>query len=177
MRRFSSLAAVVVLAGALVACSSGEPTPAADEETTPTQEASTVEQWASVVAVQQAEWADWQQGWDDATCSSLAASDGAIDCSIMLTTAVFMTQTTKIETSAATTPSAGQFIAEEPPAEVAELWAETTEAAAVAADAGAAWDDAGCGTSSSTDCIGLAFDFGSAIDDLQSSFTAWTPYL
>jgi hypothetical protein len=77
---------------ALAGCSAGagessssSPTPSA------TAESSTIEQWASLIAIQQAEWDDWFASWEQSRCSSTtAAMPDGIDCRIQLTSAVFM---------------------------------------------------------------------------------------
>lgn len=122
MSKLVALPIALLVVAALSGCASAAP---ADLQTpTTTQQAevkedSTPEQWASLVAQQQAGWEDWQDGWDEAGCSSLAAAAGAMDCQLMLTSASFMVQTTSIEHELAVSAGKKGFIATTPPAEVA----------------------------------------------------------
>ncbi|QCR39663.1 hypothetical protein C1N74_03960 [Microbacterium sp. SGAir0570] len=180
MSKLVALPIALLVVAALSGCASAAP---ADLQTpTTTQQAevkedSTPEQWASLVAQQQAGWEDWQDGWDEAGCSSLAAAAGAMDCQLMLTSASFMVQTTSIEHELAVSAGKKGFIATTPPAEVATLFGELTAAGEAAADAGVAWSDAECGSTESDDCTTLAIAFERSIDALQSEFAAWRPYM
>lgn len=164
----------------LSACASGATSTPSKEagETPAVEESSTVEQWASLIAQQSVDWDEWKAEWDDATCSSIAAAEGAMDCNLMLTSAMYMLQTTSIELEPATSEGKKGFIASEPPAEVANLYAATEEAAPSGAAAAKAWQDANCGLSTSgEECGGLSSDLETTVDDLMSEYAAWGPYL
>lgn len=182
MKTRSGLAALALAALMLAGCSSAvESEPAAEAEPTveaPAEErTSTVAQWASLIAQQQAGWEDWEDKWDDAQCSSIEATlESGLICRIQLLSASAKSQTTSIEYELATTPGKKGFIAEEPPEEVSSLFNSTAGAANAAQSAGEAWTDAGCDNSLTDGCGGLAFNFQSAVEDLLSEFDAWAPY-
>jgi len=174
---FLALAAAVVL---LSGCSASEPstapTPTPSEQQV--EETSTVAQWASLIAQQKATWEEWEADWDAASCSGIVAgSESGAMCRIRMMSAMYQAQTTAIEYELATGPGKKGFIAEQPPAEIASLFAETVDASAAARDAGMAWDAAGCTTSAAGDCPTLSVTFDRAIGDLMSEFDAWAPYL
>lgn len=171
--------AALMLALALGGCAA-QPQESETSAPTPiaTEEASTVAQWASLIAKQQAGWDEWQGKWDAARCSSITAGmpDG-ITCRLMLLSASFAASTTAIEYQLATGEGKKGFIAAEPPEEISNLFDSTVAAATAADEAGKAFVEAGCDTEAATDCAGLAFTFESALDDLRSEFAAWRPYM
>lgn len=183
MKTRTALATLALAALMLAGCGSTvesesavEAEPVADS---PVEEpTSTVAQWASLIAQQKASWEDWEQSWDESSCSGVTAgAEAGGMCRIQLLGATYQTQTTTIEYELAMSPGKKGFIAEEPPSEIATLFTATQEAAIAARDAGEDWDAADCSLTPASDCGALAVSFDRAIGELQSQFDAWSPYL
>lgn len=176
--------AVLIMTIGLAGCTSA---PAQIAEATPTPTvstsasaaaSSTVAQWASFMAQQQADWQEWTDGWDESDCGpTLASMKSGIICRVQLTSAMFMSETTTIEHQLAVTPGRKGFIARTPPAEITALFEQTKAAAQAVKAAADAWDAAGCPTELSDNCAGLTYTFDSAISDLGKTYVGWSPYL
>lgn len=130
---------IMTTAAALVACAapasseSGAAGASSPTSSAPPAESSTVAQWASLIARQQADWEDWSKDWDLNRCNAIyASSEAGALCRLQLTSAMYMSQTTAIEYQLATTSGKKGFIAANPPAEISELFSETREAAQAA---------------------------------------------
>lgn len=164
----------------LAGCSAGVTSaqPEATSTPTPTKEASTVAQWASLIAQQKAEWDEWSDTWEENSCSGVTASSSAgLLCRLQLTSATFIAETTTIEHQLAVTPGKKGFIATEPPAEVASLFEQTKAAAESVKDSADAWDAGGCSSSTAGDCASLSVTFDRSIGSLAKAFVGWTPYM
>lgn len=187
MGQMHRLLAVLASAVALVtvaSCSSGGPAPDAPEpvteavataEPTPSAEeapAATVEQWASVVAVELERVGEAHADWEDAICSSLTVDGGAVDCLTLQTVRALVADTTRINVDGAADPDGPRYLGA-PPAEVEALVADLRAAAAAASAAGKEASDACPGE----DCLRAAFGFEMAFGDLREALTAWSPYL
>jgi hypothetical protein len=174
-------AASMTVAAVLSGCTGGSTAPqegAASSPAVTAAETSTVAQWASLIAQQQAEWDEWVDDWERNDCTALtAASEAGLICRVQLTSAMFMAQTTTIEHELAVTPGKKGFIATDPPAEISSLFKQTKAAAQDAADGAEAWDTAGCSTSVGGDCASLTVSYDRAIDGLTRAFVGWTPYM
>lgn len=180
----ASLAAVLLLAG----CSAAAP--ASSVETTAPAEASesaepadtaadtgTVQQWASVIAEEVHRWDDWAEDWDASMCSSFAVSEGDLLCAVAMLSASMQASTTQIRLEAASNPDAPVFIAEQPPAEIADLYADTLATATLVDAAGQAWMNECNGQPEAAGCDARARDFDFGIGQLMSQLAAWGPYL
>ena len=171
---------IMTTTAALAACAA--PASTATGAAPPTASAqpadsSTVEQWASLIARQQADWEDWSKDWDRDCNAIYASSEAGALCRLQLMSAMYMSQTTAIEYQLATTSGKKGFIAANPPAEISGLFAETREAAQAAQQSAEAWDGAGCSLEVTDECGGLTVAFDRAIDDLTDAFVGWTPYM
>lgn len=179
----AATASFIALTALLAGCSSGSAPQAASEASTtvaatPAAEASTVAQWASLIAQQKDDWDDWSEQWEDTNCSVLEASlDSGALCRLQLVSASIMTNTTDIEHQLATSPGKKGFIAAKPPAKVAGIFAATRSAAQQARADGEAWSAADCSKNEAEECTGLTVRLDRSIDALQRAFVAWTPYL
>jgi hypothetical protein len=124
------------------------------------------------VAPLKADWEKSQKEWDEATCSSLAASDGAVDCAAMLTAMQIQAATINLEVGAMANPDAKAGYLGAPPDEVAKAYQELADAAR-AADT---WESnpVEC---PGKECLGVAFEFERAWEDLGSAFAAWEPWI
>ena len=173
--KFGSFALLLIVA--LSGCSSaGNYDESSRPSTTPTPTADTasIAQWAGLVAERKLELDDWYEDWDDAICSSAASTE--IDCNVQLTIATFLAQTNHIVIAAPSDPAAKTYLGKVP-AEISSLYAETISLTEEAQTAGDAWSEAGCESGEAGDCIGLAFEFESALDSVRTKFAAWSPYL
>lgn len=172
---------IMTTTAALTACAapaSSGTVPASPTTSAPPAESSTVAQWASLIARQQADWEDWSDDWDQNRCNAIyASSEAGVLCRLQLTSAMYMSQTTAIEYQLATTSGKKGFIAASPPAEISGLFTETREAAQAAKQSAEAWDSAGCSLQVSDECGGLTITFERAIDDLTDTLVGWTPYM
>jgi hypothetical protein len=181
MRFAPAAIASVTVAAVLSGCSAGSPASQEEVVSSPSvavAETSTVAQWASLIAQQQAEWDEWVDDWEGNDCSALtAASEVGLICRVQLTSAMFMAQTTTIEHELAVTPGKRGFIAADPPAEISSLFAQTKTAARNVADGAEEWDAAGCSTSVGGDCASLTVSFDRSIDELTKAYVGWTPYM
>lgn len=142
----------------------------APESPSPSPEGASIEQWASVVAEQKDSYEDTQQSWDDLTCSSLAASNGAVDCQAYMYTMGLVAETAAISIGGTVNPDTPKYLGE-PPAEIVTLVDETIAAAQHAADVSVGpecFDD---------DCIGESVDAERAWNQLGDKYAAWDPYL
>lgn len=181
----SRIALIVLpaLAVLLAGCSGGsqliaEQTPASAAPPTQVAEASTVAQWASLIAQQKSDWDDWSESWDDSDCDPIGASrPNQVICRMQLTSATFMSQTTTIEYELATGKGKKGYIAATPPAEISSLFAHTRAAAQEAKGSGEAWDAADCVSGKPAECASLTVEFYRAIEDLQRAFVGWEPYM
>ncbi len=139
-----------------------------------TEETASVEQWASVIAEQRNSYDDTDQSWEDATCSSLAAVDGAVDCQAMMMSMGLVAATANVTISGATNPDGPAYIGK-PPAEIRTLLIDTLTAAMIAEDAFTPVDmdcfDEGI------ECAGEASEAERAWDTLGDKYAAWDPYL
>lgn|GEM_PF-5986866 len=184
VRQITLVIALSATIGLLTGCTNttdpgrAQPSASPSPESTADNGDSTVEQWASLIAAQRADWDGWHDDWDEMRCSSIEANlEGGLLCNMKLLSASFMAQTTAIEYEIATTPGRPDFIAEEPPREISRLFERTVVTSADLREAADAWTAAGCDSGPSDGCGGLAFNFESAIDDLRSEYSAWSPYL
>lgn len=163
--------------GSAPADTPGSPTvvsPAPQAEATPTPEVgeanqTTVAQWASEIAKLRSSYDDMQESWDGATCSALAVPD-APDCSAWMVAMGFTAQAVQITLDGLQKETGPTYLGGVP-AEIAPLLAETTAAAQVAAEASKAVACPG------DNCVGTAFTFERAWDDLGTSLAGWDPYL
>jgi hypothetical protein len=163
---------VVVLA---VAGCAAEPE-AAPPSSTPTPSATastTIAQWASVVAEQEAYLTDWHDKWIDDECP--LASEEDIICDTETYSGTLVVGTVALSLEAAAKPSAPVYIGEPHP-EIAGLYADTERAADLADEAGTIWND--CTDADPAEgCFSERLDFSSAVDTLKTKFAAWGPYL
>jgi hypothetical protein len=180
--------AAVITALTLAACGGGddstEPATAASTPaaTTPaaTTEASeaTVEQYASLVAKNEAEWRATAADIDD-TCTDPGA---VVICATKYLTAGFQAEAFRIELSAAhdpecqANPQCSLYLGEVP-TEIAGLVATTEAAAEDYAAAQQAWAATGCADPMDSACdAGKAFIMRLTLDQLTQQFDAWKPY-
>lgn len=177
--------ATAALALILAGCSSAPEPAEPSSEPEPMQEQavvdepeSTPEQWASVVAVEKDSWDEWyEDSWDGQCDFILANNDAGGLCRLAMLSASFMSQTSAINIGRMSDPDGLKQIADEPPAEIADLYASTLSAAETLEERAAAWDGASCSSEVKDECIALGREFEYAIDDLRDEFTAWSPYL
>lgn len=148
------------------------PTPTASAEASPAEEEADPAPWLSLIAVETARLEDATASWDEAICSSSVVADGAPDCGAMMTTLSLVADTSAITLRGAVDEASPSYLGDVP-AELADVWAGTLDAAEAASAAGAAATSACPGDG----CLSAAFVFEMALGDLDESFTAWAPYL
>jgi hypothetical protein len=173
--RLLAAALAVGAATLLTGCSAAAPqAAAAAQEKTPTPTPTTVDlrPWVALINKQKSDYADWKSDWDGRTCSALAT--GAVDCNAELTAATFIAQTISLNLTGATRSSSPTYKGEVP-AEVGQLYGETKRHAADAAAIGEKWSDK-CVASGSTTCLGKAFKFEQAFEQLEDDWAAWEAY-
>jgi hypothetical protein len=169
--------ALVVSALLLTGCSGGTGTSAAAQESTaassspPTVNA---EAFESVVAQQAAALKRSQDGLDKLSCT--AGSAGGQPCSPLYVARTFELQTIALTLDSASNRSAKTYLGVVP-SDISGRYATTVKTAKAAADAGQAWSDADCATSTSIDCHGIAFQFDQAVSALRTDFDGWQPFL
>jgi hypothetical protein len=172
------LAPVFAVSALLLAgCSGGTgAAPAAQESVaTPSLKPSVdARAFESVVSQQAAALQRSQDGLDKLSCT--AGSAGADPCSPLYVARTFEMQTIALTLDSASNPSAKTYLGVTP-AKISDRYATTVKTAAAADAAGQAWSDAGCATSTSINCHGIAFKFDQAVAALQSDFDGWKPYL
>jgi len=126
------------------------------------------------VAEQQTYLGTWKKDWDDKQCSVRAAN--YLPCSIMTVSGTFTVKTVSINLKIPTSPKATGYIGT-PPSEIRQLYAATQQLADAAEQAGANWS-ASCESSyGAAECGALVFKFSSALDALDTKFSAWKPYM
>lgn len=177
---------VAVLAAALVVvltgCGTrtnegGDPASTTTEAPSPTPsdaggDTATVEEWASLIAVEKDRVDEATQGWEDAVCSSAVVDAGAPDCSALMTSMSFVADTTAIIVTGAGDSTSPTYLGVVPD-ELTDLVAETRATADAASTAG----QEAIGGCPGEDCVGVAFRFSMAFEDLRTSLVAWAPYL
>jgi hypothetical protein len=137
------------------------PLPAA----TATLRQATVSQWASLVAQQKATLEKALKPWEKNSCSSLSLDYPL--CYATLITLQYTAETTNLVLKEASDPDQANYLGT-PPAEISDLVAQTVDAANTAGSlAGRKKTRATAG----------ALKFKAALDDLQSSYAGWAPYL
>lgn len=169
-------AAVTAVALTLTACGADAPAPEAEASAPTTTEASsaaTVEQYAGQVASVWQSVQDWQESWEDATCSTLAAQD-AVDCRAYVSAGAMTGIAAGNSMSAISKPDAPGYLGE-PPAEVADLYESTLAHATAAEDAGDAYIELDC--PDDDDCLGATADVVFSLERLDDEFAKWEPYL
>lgn len=168
----SVLAAPTALILLLSACSSGEPASVPSTNEVQTSGAS-VQQFASVIAESRGDVDDWLADWHEATCSTLATESGDPTCQALLLGGGLTAETAKLKIEGATKPGVPAYIGE-PPEEIAIIRGATEKVAVAAADAGEALPD---DCSADSECVKKVFAFVTAMEDLQSKYDAWEPYM
>lgn len=173
MKRLAMSLAVLLALTGCSGTSASTPSPSAATETpSPSESVVSVSQWASAVAPLKAEWQETQESWEDATCSALAANDGAVDCAAMLTTMQIQAATINLGVSAMANPEAKTGYLGTPPSEIATAY----QALADAAKAADTWESSPVDCPGN-DCLPNAIEFERAWKDLGSAFAAWEPWL
>lgn len=169
------LTSLAVLTLLLSACGASNEPAASDVQPAAETEASgaTVEQFASLISEERRPVDEWLEDWDDNTCSTLSVADGDPLCEASLISGGFVANTAQIVMEGATKEGAAAYIGL-PPDEIEGIWQETYDAATAASEAGEAIPD-DCSTAD--DCVGKVMDFTMAMDDLQSKYDAWAPYI
>ena len=147
----------------------GSATEASSPSAAPGPAEPTVEQWASEIAKLRANYNDIHTSWEDAICSASAVPDAPY-CSACMVAMGFTAQTVQITLDGLQKETGPTYLGGVP-AEIAPLLAETTAAAQVAAEASKAVACPG------DNCVGTAFTFERAWDDLGTSLAGWDPYL
>jgi hypothetical protein len=169
-----ALGAVIAIL-ALSGCSAGSNAAGAisSPSPSPTKDGDrTLSQWASVVAEQTAYLAAWKQKWDADLCSAASG----FNCSLQTLSGTFVATTVNVSLKIPESKTAIKGYIGTPPSEIRSLYADTRRLAQAADDAGAAWV-ASCNAKTAPECATLLFKFSSAVDSLETKFTAWSPYL
>lgn len=153
----------------LTGCASpGKPAPT--ETPQAAQSGHSVQQWASSIAKQKVMLDKWEANWAADSCS--ADGTPALPCGMDLLGGTMNADTIKIYLGMMTLPNdLGK-----PPAEISSLFAETVAASDKASTTGKAWV-ATCNAQTTDQCASLAFQFTTAMDELSTEFTGWSPYL
>ena len=160
--------------GLMLAGCATSPAPAAVPKPapSPSDSSASVQQWASIVAEEQAELAKWRDQWNADNCKLAAVDD--LTCSIETLTGTFVVQTVSTKLKIPTTAKSTGFIGT-PPKEIRGLYGDTQTMAEGAVTAGKAWSD-GCSKTASDECLQLVFEFDTAVEKLETKFAAWAPY-
>ncbi|MEU2200582.1 hypothetical protein [Isoptericola sp. NPDC019482] len=127
----------------------------------------TVDQWASIVAGQRHAVDEMNADWEDATCSATAIAMGdAPDCEAYLIAMGYTAETAAVAIGGAINPDSDTYLGD-PPAEIADLYESTFEAADAASVAVSDWENEAA----------TPMDATRAWDDLLTKFAEWEPYL
>lgn len=167
------IAAAVLTLTTLTACSN--PSPGTDEAskqpTTGAAERATVENFAAIVAEHHADWND-QVTTTERNCldPGLVAA-----CSAGYITLGMQAETIRLSLNGAHKIGVPAYVGE-PPAEIADLLAETETAAAAVKGAAAALQAAGCADPMDLKCGKQLVDLQIAIGDLSGKLDAWSVY-
>lgn len=171
------LAALVAAAFIFTGCSaSGEPTttdaqPAAEAETS----GPASEEFASIIAQSRRDVDEWLDTWDENGCSSIGITTGTdiMACELSLISGGLIAETSRLKLDSATKIEAPAYIGD-PPDEINIIWQSTEDAATAASEAGENLPDV---CESDEGCGRKIIDFLMAMEDLQSSYDSWEPYM
>ncbi len=167
MKYLVGIAALLMCVG----CSAAANVPSSSPVASVSSPAATTAQWASAIAPIKKDWEETQKSWDDATCSAIAAGEGAADCATLLATMQIQVATIHLKVSSLTKPDSSTYLGQ-PPTEVAAAY-EALQEAASAADI---WESAPVHCPGKT-CGRAAVEFESSWKDLGSALVAWEPWL
>src|SRR5690606_20022101 len=104
----------------------------------------TPEQWASVIAVEKNSWEEWHEDWDGECDYFVTNTEGDFLCGVQLLSAYFQAQTTSLNIDGMTNPDGLKRIADEPPAEIADIYADALADSKSLEEHAMSWYDAGC---------------------------------
>lgn len=177
MKRFL-IPASAALVLALTACGSGpepeQPAVSAVEQADTVPEGTvSVERYAGEIAALQVDLDEWFADWEETGCSLMSSQEDLI-CSTYAMTGALTAEAVGTSVRTLSNEDAPGFVGH-PPAEVADLYAETLESADAADAAGEAYNELEC--PEDDECLSATVTVIRALEDLDSEFTKWSPYI
>lgn len=171
------LATLVAAAFIITGCSAPADTTTTDAQPAAEAEESgpSVEEFASIIAESRRDVDDWLDTWDDNECSSIGVSAGTdiFACELSLTSGGYVAENARLKLASATNEDAPVYIGD-PPESIGIIWQSTEDTATAASEAG---DEIPDDCSTDDECAGRVMTFLMAMEDLQSKYDSWAPYM